>query len=121
MSCQHNAGQTQHKTISYIIKKYDNIYIFWNSDKSNVHSQSNVRADDIQGTHANSQQPTHLSYLPTLVHKETIFPAAEYGMRNLVCHNMGRWFWKYINTEENISTAEHTTKRIEKIMSRGPS
>jgi cell fate (sporulation/competence/biofilm development) regulator YmcA (YheA/YmcA/DUF963 family) len=55
MSCQHNAGQTQHKIVSHIIQKYGKIYIFWNnSDKSNLHSQSNVRADDIHGTHANT-------------------------------------------------------------------
>jgi len=68
--------------------------------------------------------PTHHSYLlsclPTTKYRETIFPAVEYGMRNLVCHNKGRTLtdvvWE-INAEGNISRAEHLIKRIEKIMS----
>jgi hypothetical protein len=72
--------------------------------------------------------PTHQSYLlsslPTIVHRETIFPAVEYGMKNLVCHNKGRTLtevvWE-INAKGNTSKAKHVTKRIEKIMSRGPS
>jgi len=85
LSCQHNTGQHSIKTAHKSLK---NVAIFISSNKPKLHSQSNLRANNIQGTHAN--KPHLLSYLPTTKYRETICPAVEYGMRNLVCHNKGR-------------------------------
>jgi len=51
MSCQRNTGQTQHKTAHKSLK---NMAIFISSDKPKLRSRSNLRADNIQGTHANT-------------------------------------------------------------------
>jgi len=66
--------------------------------------------------------PTHQSYLlsclPTAKYRKTIFPAVEYGMRNLMCHNKGRTLsevvWE-INAEENISMREQVIKEYRKL------